>query len=60
MLMQLKRLGEEIRNRHGVGETLQEQLDKAIASEQYEVAARIRDMMRNREVKPPETPRGKK
>lgn len=59
MLMQLRRLGEEIRNRHGVGETLQEQLDKAIADEQYEVAARIRDIMRNRQVKP-DVPRGKK
>lgn len=50
MLTQLKRLEEEIRNRHGVSETLQEQLDKAIANEQYEVAARLRDAIRNREV----------
>jgi hypothetical protein len=46
MLSQLKRLGEEIRSRHNVGETLQEQLDKAVANEQYEVAARIRDQMK--------------
>ncbi|CAN5599006.1 UvrB/UvrC motif-containing protein [soil metagenome] len=51
MLEQLQRLEEEIRNKHGVGETLQEQLDKAVADEQYETAAKLRDAIRRREMK---------
>ena len=39
MLAQLGRLEVEIRERHGVGETLQEQLDQAVAAEDYETAA---------------------
>lgn len=58
MLLQLKRLEEEIRRRHGVEETLLEQLDKAIASEEYELAARIRDTIRARDVNLPEPPHG--
>ncbi len=59
MLLQLKRLEEEIRSRHNIGLTMQEQLDTAIANEQYEVAARLRDEMRNR-VAPKIDTQGKK
>jgi hypothetical protein len=50
MLAQLNRLAEEIRRRHNVPETLQERLDKAVADEDYEAAARLRDEMRRRTV----------
>jgi protein-arginine kinase activator protein McsA len=39
---------ETLRQKHEVGKTLQEQLAEAIASEQYEVAARIRDELNRR------------
>jgi hypothetical protein len=39
---------ETLRQKHDVGKTLQEQLAEAIASEQYEVAARIRDELNRR------------
>jgi hypothetical protein len=48
MLTQLGRLEAEIRDRHGVGETLREKLDKAVADEDYETAARLRDAIRGR------------
>lgn len=48
MLAQLDRLADEIRKRHNVKETLQEQLDKAVAAEDFETAARIRDQIRRR------------
>ena len=48
MLMQLRRLEAEIRERHNLGETLQEKLDRAIASEDYEAAAQLRDSIRQK------------
>lgn len=48
MLAQLDRLADEIRKRHNVAETLQEQLDKAVAAEDFETAARLRDQIRKR------------
>lgn len=48
MVVQLGRLEAEIRNKHGVGETLQEKLDKAVADEDYEAAAKLRDAIRDR------------
>lgn len=48
MLAQLGRLETEIRARHNVGETLLEKLDRAIESEDYEAAARLRDQIRDR------------
>jgi tetratricopeptide (TPR) repeat protein len=48
MLLQIARLEEEIRNKHKIGETLQEQLDKAVANEQYEQAAKLRDAIKRR------------
>ncbi len=45
MIPQLTELRETLRERFEVGRTLQEQLTDAIAAEQYEVAARLRDAM---------------
>jgi hypothetical protein len=48
MLAHLIRMETEIRDKHGVGETLQEQLDRAVANEDYEAAARLRDAIRGK------------
>jgi hypothetical protein len=42
-------LRESVREKFSVGRTLQEQLGDAIASEQYELAAQLRDQLANRE-----------
>lgn len=47
-LTHLARLEGEIRDKHGVGETLQEQLDRAVANEDYEAAAKLRDAIRGK------------
>ena len=46
MLQQLAVLETEIRERHGVKETLEEQLAQAVAQEDYERAAKLRDTIR--------------
>lgn len=46
MLNQLAVLETEIRERHGVKETLEEQLAQAVAQEDYERAAQLRDSIR--------------
>jgi hypothetical protein len=48
LLEQLERIEEEIRRCFEVGQTLREQLDDAIAHEDYERAARLRDALRSR------------
>jgi hypothetical protein len=48
MVGQLRDLQEEIRDRYAVGRTLAEQLADAVAAEQYELAAKLRDQMRDR------------
>ena len=50
LLDQLRQIEDEVRNRFDVGKTLREQLDEAIAREDYEEAAVLRDRMRSREV----------
>ena len=52
MVQQLRRLESALREMHGIGATLQEQLAKAVAVEDYERAARLRDEIRRR---PPRT-----
>jgi hypothetical protein len=49
MIEQLKVLETEIRKNFAVAKTLKEQLDEAVASEDYERAARIRDLIRLRD-----------
>jgi hypothetical protein len=48
MVQHLRRLEQSIRDQHGIGATLQEQLAQAIAREDYELAARLRDSLRRR------------
>jgi hypothetical protein len=48
MVRQLRKLEKSLREMHGIEETLQEQLDKAIANEEYERAARLRDALRQK------------
>jgi hypothetical protein len=48
MVQQLRKLERSLRTLHGIEETLREQLDRAIASEDYETAARLRDALRKR------------
>jgi UvrB/uvrC motif len=49
MVQQLRRLEKSLRELHGIEATLQEQLEKAIAAEDYEGAARLRDKLRKRQ-----------
>jgi hypothetical protein len=48
MVAHLRRIEGTLRQQHGIKATLQEQLDQAIANEEYEQAARIRDALRRR------------
>ncbi len=49
LVQRLVEFRENLRNRYEVGRTLREQLADAIAAEQYELAAKIRDKLDNRE-----------
>ena len=48
MIEQLRILEQEIRKNFAVEKTLREQLDEAVAREDYEHAARLRDQIRAR------------
>lgn len=48
MVRQLKKMENSLREAHGIEATLREQLDRAVANEEYEVAARLRDELRQR------------
>jgi hypothetical protein len=49
MVQQLRKIQQQIRELHGIEATLREQLARAVASENYEDAARLRDAIRRRE-----------
>jgi hypothetical protein len=49
MVQQLRKMEASLREAHGIEETLREQLDRAVANEEYETAARLRDELRRRE-----------
>lgn len=49
MIEQLRKMEQALRQKHGIEATLREQLAKAVANEQYEVAAKLRDALRRRE-----------
>lgn len=51
MVQRLKEMREALREKFDVGLTLNEQLDQAVAAEEYEKAARLRDEIRRREPK---------
>jgi hypothetical protein len=48
MVQQLHQMEETLRRAHGIEATLQEQLEQAVANEEYETAARLRDELRRR------------
>jgi hypothetical protein len=48
MVQQLRKMEKSLRKMHGIDKTLPEQLDEAVAREDYETAARLRDQLRRR------------
>jgi hypothetical protein len=48
MVQHLRRMESVLRQQHGIQATLQEQLDLAVANEEYEKAAQIRDALKRR------------
>jgi len=48
MVQQLRKIDAQIREMHGIKATLREQLDEAVAKEEYETAARLRDALKKR------------
>ncbi len=49
LVQRLSEFQDNLRNRYEIGKTLQEQLAEAISAEQYELAARLRDKLNNRD-----------
>ena len=49
MVQHLRKVENSLREEYGIEATLQEQLDKAVANEEYETAARLRDRLRKRQ-----------
>src|SRR5262249_29119791 len=49
MVQQLRRMDRSLRRTHHIESTLQEQLEEAVAKEEYEKAARIRDVLKGKE-----------
>jgi hypothetical protein len=49
MVQHLRKMERSLREAHRIEETLQEQLDRAVANEEYEAAARIRDALRRQQ-----------
>jgi len=49
MVQHLRKIEQSLRDEHGIESTLREQLDQAVANEDYEQAARLRDALRRRE-----------
>jgi protein-arginine kinase activator protein McsA len=48
MVQQLRKMERSLRQLHGIESTLREQLDDAVANEEYERAAKLRDALRRR------------
>jgi hypothetical protein len=49
MVQHLRKIETALREQYDIGATLQEQLEKAVAAEDYEQAARLRDKLKRRE-----------
>ena len=49
MVQQLRKMEKSLRQTHNIDETLREQLARAVANEEYETAARLRDELRRRQ-----------
>jgi UvrB/uvrC motif len=50
MVQHLRKIESSLREQHGIESTLQEQLDLAVANEDYEEAARLRDVLRRKQL----------
>jgi hypothetical protein len=48
MVQQLRTMEDTLREKHNIEATLREQLDKAVANEEYETAARLRDALKRK------------
>ena len=48
LVMRLIEMRESMRDEYGVGQTLQERLAEAVAKEEYELAAQLRDQLSQR------------
>jgi hypothetical protein len=48
MVQQLRKMEDALRQLHHIDATLQEQLEKAVANEEYETAAKLRDKLKRR------------
>jgi hypothetical protein len=51
MVQELRQMERRLREGHGIRETLREQLNRAVAAEDYETAAKLRDDLRRRQEK---------
>lgn len=49
MIQHLQKIEQSVRDQHNISETIQEQLARAVENEQYEEAARLRDVLRKRQ-----------
>jgi hypothetical protein len=49
MVQQLRKMEQSLRQTHNIEATLREQLRQAVANEEYEAAAKIRDALRRRQ-----------
>jgi hypothetical protein len=49
MIQHLRKIETSVREQHHIGETLHEQLERAVANEDYENAARLRDVLRKKQ-----------
>jgi protein-arginine kinase activator protein McsA len=49
MVQQLRKLERSLRELHVIEATLRERLEQAVANEEYETAARLRDELRQRD-----------
>jgi hypothetical protein len=49
IVQQLRKMDRSLRQAHGIEATLREQLDRAVANEEYETAAKLRDALRRRQ-----------
>jgi protein-arginine kinase activator protein McsA len=49
MVKRLREMEQSLRQVHSIEATLREQLDRAVADEDYETAARLRDALRRRQ-----------
>ena len=49
LAVHLEQIVASLREKHGIEHTLQEQLERAVADEDYEKAARLRDKLKRRQ-----------